>query len=208
MKDTKKMRKTIKASHRDIVDYWEIREGDTGFGVDWAEAHEHCWRCGYKSQLERCHIVPDSLGGSNDPSNLVLLCRRCHREAPNVSDPRFMWIWIRATSVPMYATYWIIRGHFEFEQMFGRLPFDEIALSEEEQQLFEELFREELQQTIIHFGEGMINPSTIACIFAKVEEKFTGKLPALRSQKWGYEYSLKSMGIKTNPHTHLNENNL
>src|SRR5262249_7661154 len=69
----------------------QCREDECGLGVDWSEAEERCWRCGYKSSLQKCHIVPDSLGGAARPSNLVLLCCRCHREAPNVADPRFMW---------------------------------------------------------------------------------------------------------------------
>jgi hypothetical protein len=48
-----------------------------------------------KAPLIRCHIVPDALGGSSDPSNLVLLCKRCHELAPDVIDPEAMWYWIR-----------------------------------------------------------------------------------------------------------------
>lgn len=191
------MRKPIETSQQDIVDYWVIHEDECGLAVDWAEAHERCWRCGYKSRLERCHIVPHSLGGSEDPANLVLLCRRCHREAPNVADPRFMWIWLRATCVSFYDTYWSIRGYFEFEQMFGRLPFTGLGLNEAQLQLAETLLREEMQNTTIHFGEGRMNPSTIACVLAKVEEKLTGKLPKLPDVEWGHEYTFKVMGIKT-----------
>ena len=63
-----------------------------------------CWACGYYKPnadaghikhpspyscwdnakwLEKCHIVPHMLGGSNDVSNFVLLCSRCHKEAPD-----------------------------------------------------------------------------------------------------------------------------
>jgi ribosomal protein L37E len=75
-------------SCQEIVDYWTARESECGLAVDWAEAHERCWRCGYKSRLQKCHIVPKSPDGKNDRSNLVLLCGRCHREAPNVADPQ------------------------------------------------------------------------------------------------------------------------
>lgn len=177
------MRKPIKTSHQNIVDYWSIHEDECGLAVDWIEAHERCWRCGYRSQLERCHIVPYSFAGSETPSNLVLLCRRCHREAPNIADPRFMWIWIRATSVPLYDTYWTIRASFEFEQMFGRRPFVGIGLSEAQFQLADDLLREEMQNATIHFGEGRLNPITIACVFARVEERLTGNLPSLDRMK-------------------------
>lgn len=191
------MREPIKTSFREIVNYWVKHEDESGLGVDWADAYKRCWRCGYQSKLERCHIIPHSLDGPDTPSNFVLLCHRCHREAPNVKDPRFMWIWLRATCVPFYDSYWTIRGNFEFEQMFGRLPFSEIELSESQKQLAEKFFEEEIRNATIHFGEGRMNPSTIACIFARVEERLTGKLPELRRGEWGLEYTYKLMGIKT-----------
>jgi 5-methylcytosine-specific restriction endonuclease McrA len=60
-----------------------------------ADALDRCWRCTDAARLQRCHIVPASQGGQGDPSNMVLLCIRCHRENPNVSDPLLMWRWIR-----------------------------------------------------------------------------------------------------------------
>ncbi len=87
--------------------------------VDWGEPS--CWACGkyeedsecknsneepFKSWdgakfLERCHIIPKMLGGSNQCSNLVLLCRQCHKESPDVKNPKFMWKWI-ANRKPYY----------------------------------------------------------------------------------------------------------
>lgn len=87
----------MNVTHREIVEYWAARESDAGLGVNWSEAETRCWRCGYEGRLERCHIVPSALGGADEPHNLVLLCKRCHREAPNVADPRYMWIWLRKT---------------------------------------------------------------------------------------------------------------
>ena len=69
---------------------WEEREDESDLSVDWAEAEEICWRCGCKRKLQRCHIIPDSLGGKDEPSNLVLLCERCHIDAPNVESQTFM----------------------------------------------------------------------------------------------------------------------
>lgn len=54
-----------------------------------------CWRCGWAgSRIERCHIIPASLDGPDQPSNLVLLCHRCHLDAPDVLDPAVMWKYI------------------------------------------------------------------------------------------------------------------
>tara|TARA_B100000287_G_scaffold397130_1_gene413393 strand:+ start:1458 stop:2249 length:792 start_codon:yes stop_codon:yes gene_type:complete len=77
---------------------------------DWGEPC--CWACGwYKDDqadygvshfqnplvswervdwLEKCHIIPHMLGGSNDVSNFVLLCKRCHKEAPDNKRARHM----------------------------------------------------------------------------------------------------------------------
>lgn len=44
--------------------------------------------------LERAHLVPRALGGTDDPSNQVLLCPTCHHGAPDVSDPSYMLGWI------------------------------------------------------------------------------------------------------------------
>lgn len=46
-------------------------------------------------RLERCHIVAASIGGSSDLSNLVLLCSRCHREAPMTANRTLMLQWMR-----------------------------------------------------------------------------------------------------------------
>jgi hypothetical protein len=68
-----------------------------------------CFACGYYSErwdkgtpysswkratLERAHIVPSSLGGSDDASNIILLCAPCHRDAPDWPDPSEMALWI------------------------------------------------------------------------------------------------------------------
>jgi hypothetical protein len=39
----------------------------------------------------------------------------------------------------------------------------------------ERLFSLELAKTTVHFGEGRINPATIACVYAKIEENITGR---------------------------------
>jgi 5-methylcytosine-specific restriction endonuclease McrA len=40
--------------------------------------HFRCQECGYYKHLEVHHIIPRSKGGSDDPSNLITLCTRCH----------------------------------------------------------------------------------------------------------------------------------
>lgn len=56
-------RNNIKTTKKQIVDYWVRHVDESDLIVDFYEAEELCWRCGCKRPLERCHIVPYSLGG-------------------------------------------------------------------------------------------------------------------------------------------------
>ncbi|WP_327222962.1 HNH endonuclease [Streptomyces platensis] len=68
-----------------------------------------CFACGWYSErwdkatartswqratLDRAHIVPASLGGSDEASNLLLLCSPCHQESPDWPDPQEMARWV------------------------------------------------------------------------------------------------------------------
>ncbi|MEU8186030.1 HNH endonuclease [Micromonospora carbonacea] len=49
-----------------------------------------------RSKLERAHLVPHALGGSDyDLSNFVMLCQSCHKAAPDWRDPGVMLRWVR-----------------------------------------------------------------------------------------------------------------
>ena len=106
-------RRQDKTTKKQIVE-WAIRNLDEcGMGCDADEYHCRCWRCGYVRNTERCHVIPHSLGGPDEPYNYRLLCSECHQEAPNVADPSAMDKWIRDTSVPTYDTFWEMRGIME-----------------------------------------------------------------------------------------------
>ncbi|MDT7786730.1 MAG: hypothetical protein QOF58_5149 [Pseudonocardiales bacterium] len=140
----------------------------------WDETHERCWRCGYKSRLEQCRIVPAALGGGDSADNLVLLCGRCHTEAPNHEDPQYMWRWLRATRAKSCDTYWTIRGWEEFEVMFGRKPLACFTDAGDLTTECRELAADEFAKTVDRFGEGL-NPSTIACMIAEIEKKLADR---------------------------------
>lgn len=42
-----------------------------------------CKCCGSNESLEYDHIIPFSCGGTNGPSNIQLLCRKCNRSKSN-----------------------------------------------------------------------------------------------------------------------------
>lgn len=57
----------------------------------------HCWCCGYPQlRLERAHITPRCMGGSDEPSNLHLLCSRCHVETEGLNEKSY-WRFLDAT---------------------------------------------------------------------------------------------------------------
>lgn len=55
-----------------------------------------CWACGWSFRdLDRCHVVPLEAGGSNEWSNLLLMCRACHLQSEGLPE-RLFWIWFFA----------------------------------------------------------------------------------------------------------------
>lgn len=59
-----------------------------------------------RSYLERCHIVPHALGGSDtDPSNYFLLCKKCHEEAPDTADRKnfLRWVYKKRSNVHLFG---------------------------------------------------------------------------------------------------------
>jgi hypothetical protein len=105
-------------SKSQIFSYWKDRFWEIGILVDWSEPS--CWSCGFhygikydikkpssaswdkilnawdRIPLQRCHIVPRSLGGADEPSNLFLMCRECHDLQPNTALPDIFFKWVRA----------------------------------------------------------------------------------------------------------------
>ena len=47
-----------------------------------------------KSKLNRCHIIPGALGGTDEPSNLFLMCGDCHVLSPDTKYPSMFFKWV------------------------------------------------------------------------------------------------------------------
>lgn len=122
----KNKRTKIKTKIQEIIDYWIKIEKEYYLNFDWSEAHIVCWRCGCKRKLQRCHIIPDSLGGKDEPSNFVLLCSECHQEAPNVESSTFMWDWIKSFHNPFYNTFQQNRALDEYKRIYHKSFFKEL----------------------------------------------------------------------------------
>lgn len=160
--------KNIKTTKKQIVDYWADHVSEAGLSIDFSEADKRCWRCGCQRTLERCHIVPDSLGGEDTPSNFVLLCKRCHLDNPNVADPQIMWDWLHAYAVPFYDTFWQLQGAEEYEKIYSVSLNDEFrarGLTAENEREFQELLQKQISKTSYHFGDPHLNIATLAGLY-------------------------------------------
>lgn len=174
----KNKRPPIKTTKKEIVDYWERIEDECGLSVDWADAEERCWICGYKRELQRCHIVPEPLGGKDEPSNLVLLCKKCHIEAPNVESKTFMWDWIRANGTSFYDTSFISKAQKAYEFIYHKSFIEELKdrdiLSPRDLAIFNSL---PIGRSINHFAHPWKNDSTSAGLLRMRLEEYDKRHP-------------------------------
>jgi hypothetical protein len=101
-------------SRLQIAEHWAAREprfvSDIGepscFACGWFREGWHAQGCEDACSLSRiwtatrgletAHLVPHMLGGTATAANLVLLCRACHRAAPDYADSQFMLDWMRS----------------------------------------------------------------------------------------------------------------
>ena len=168
-------RTRIKTTEKEIVEYWGRRIDESDLSVDFAEAHERCWRCGCKRRLERCHIVPASLGGEDVPSNFVLLCKRCHLDNPNVADAEIMWDWLRAYKVSFYDLFWQVQGMKEYEKIYS-VPFSEElqsrGLTDKDIEEIQTIMKEQMNKASYHFGDPHLNVATIAGILRMILKEY------------------------------------
>jgi len=116
-------REPMKTTKKQIVAYW-VNKGidECELNFDWSEADGVCWNCGHLTKhAQRCHIIPDMLGGEDTPSNYVLLCEECHEEAPNINNSEAMWDWIKhnKNDFGMYNTYKAFKAFKAFKKRNG-----------------------------------------------------------------------------------------
>ena len=117
---------------------------------EWETDWNMCWCCGQRtSRLQRCHIVPKSLGGTFEPHNIVPLCGACHDEAPDVIDKNVMFEWIKEQQNPVtglgLGRYWhlydtLVEGLTQLHLKYGKIDEDELK----------ELIAENYENTGVH----------------------------------------------------------
>lgn len=127
----------------DIFEYWIDWLIENGFDL----GEPDCWACGnwwgtkYDNEninaslneikelwnkvthLQRCHIIPKSLGGTDEPSNLFLMCRECHDRAPNTTSREIFLKWVDAQN-------WFRRGEIQIREELKAFDIKEDELEE------------------------------------------------------------------------------
>lgn len=172
---TKSKRKKPSAWLSQAIEIHQVKRYEGDMGCDWSEAHLRCWRCGCERTLQACHIVPRSLGGADDASNLIGLCFQCHDEMPNVTDAEAVWDWIRITHASFYDVFWRDKA-MELAQRWH--PTVQIALARPEAlALCKDLLR---HHTSLHFrqsaGGGIVNTvGTLAWVYVEAAKRFEAK---------------------------------
>lgn len=152
------MTKRIKTTKQEIATYWASHIDALGLTITSQQAGTHCWRCGVKKRLDRCHILADSLGGMDTPSNFVLLCKHCHIDNPNVNDEQIIWDWLKAYAVSSDKVYWFEQGLREYTYIYAETIEAEVLNSDD----FQNAFLKQMEQVTHHFGQPRNNAATIA----------------------------------------------
>jgi len=126
-----------------IKDCWEVHSGsvsESNVAVDWADLKaewRRCWCCGHETdRLQKCHIVPKSLGGSNSASNIIPMCALCHDGSPDVNSATEMFEWIKKRQNPLsgigLGRYWhiydLVEKHMKSMQDFDDNCFNKCLL--------------------------------------------------------------------------------
>ncbi len=82
-----------------------------------------------------------------------------------------MWIWLRAHAVDCYGTYWQIRGWREYEFIYGKKPFEGVKDHEALILRAYACLEQRIKQVSTHWGQGKLNPATIAWLLRQVEHE-------------------------------------
>lgn len=51
------------------------------------------------TSLQKCHVVPLFKGGSDEVSNIVLMCEACHAHQPDSRDPEVTYAYMRSRTL-------------------------------------------------------------------------------------------------------------
>lgn len=78
----------------EIYKYWRDLDAPVPYSIPYTSNHQvkeklACFACGFPFHVHRAHIEPKWVGGSDQESNLHLLCPSCHVESEGLSGGRY-----------------------------------------------------------------------------------------------------------------------
>jgi len=152
--EQRQSRKELKAPTwvRECVEYWECKVYEGDLGTDFSEATTNCWRCGHLRALQKCHVIPKSLGGEDKPENIIPLCYQCHDEMPDVSDKDEVFKWIKSSHGDFYDTFWGTKA-LKISGVNLDKAFENSKDPEAKAAFFLERYNFYYAQTSSHFGQ-------------------------------------------------------
>lgn len=193
----------VRVLRSEVVKYWYQHVPEYGkYFIDIGEPN--CWACGVPVStrfdnknsdataeecfkiwdkirgLQVCHIVPKALGGSDDPSNLFLMCKECHELAPDTMFPDIFFKWVEKQTYIMRKMDKITKVleiyGLDIEQLYHYLtwPSEKTVESEE----FDKFFRKNCGIHRSIYGGTKIKESTLIGLlyeFIQLRKKESGE---------------------------------
>ena len=131
-------------------------------GCDHDEAHLRCWCCGNKRNTERAHMKPQSLGGTNDPDNFLLLCEECHKEAPDV-DKETMLAWLTREASSYHGSRWREKAMRDICMRYDiEITDEDLVEADWGDQKRNDFFKAHVEGKVTtHFGAGLSHASRV-----------------------------------------------
>jgi heterodisulfide reductase subunit C len=164
-----------------IANYWKDNNqiDECRLNFDWDECEHHCWNCGLdaksktdprKIRLDRCHIIPHSLGGLDIADNYVLLCKECHSNAPNCTDKNKIWEWIISNKkrISLSGTYKIENALILFKKR-RKYSFLTIFNKIQDIDLVNEIVKEQSKTIQTHFNK--FNEETYYALLCNIYDR-------------------------------------
>lgn len=79
---------------QEVFDHWANHQKFTNIGIELWLDYPHCVVCASTGYLHKCHILAASEGGSDEVSNLHILCPNCHTESEMLTGDIY-WRWLQ-----------------------------------------------------------------------------------------------------------------
>lgn len=189
-----------------IAQHWDSTPGGDGrdiFAPHFSLDGPCCFTCGWYSErwkegrsikkawerarLERAHITPAGLDGSDEADNIILMCAPCHEESPDWFSPWEMAIWIskradRPSAEVEHVNEWIdaINDVPPFREMLG-----EMATREDGAEVVLAAMRRSLAGAVVHGAGVGLRKATMTAIARRTVQEVRGVpcLPAFPASR-------------------------